>query len=372
VTTVLVAGALANKPGNAGAAWTRISWACGLRELGFDVHLVEQVGFLDAAGKAWFGRVTDAVDLPATLVGGDGSTFGLPARDLEALAAEAVLLVNISGHLVLPWVRERVRTQVYVDLDPGFVQWWEAQGVAGARLAGHDAYFTVGLNVGRADCPVPTNGLPWRPILQPVVLDHWPVVPPSSRDRFTTVGTWRGPYGPVAADGTAYGVKAHEFRVLAGLPRRNPEAEFEAALDIHPADAADRARLEAGGWRVVAPEQVAGDLDAFRRYVQGSAAELSAAQGVYVQARTGWFSDRSARYLASGRPVLVQDTGIGEHLPVGEGLVTFRTVEEAAAAVEAVTADYERHAKAARLFAEEHLAAPVVLGRLCEEVGVAP
>ena len=379
--TAIVSGALANKPFNGGAAWTRLSWALGLRRLGFRVCFVEQIdpaACVDASGApasfessenlAFFRRVTRRFGLAgdAALVSGE-RTEGLTMPQLLDRAADAELLLNITGHLTVGPLRSRPRRKVYIDLDPGYTQLWHAEGVGGSRLEGHDFYFTVGEHVGTAGCPIPTGGIHWRPVRQPVLLDEWPVCGTADPDRFTTVASWRGPFGPVAHGGATLGPKAHEFRTFADLPGRVPAATFEIALDIHPADAKDAESLRGRGWRLADPKAVASDPDAFRAYVQESGAEFSVAQAVYVRTGSGWFSDRTARYLASGKPAVVQDTGFSRNLPVGRGLLAFRTPEEAAAAVEAVRADYEAHCAAARELAERYFAAEVVLGRLVEE-----
>jgi hypothetical protein len=184
------------------------------------------------------------------------------------------------------------------------------------------------------------------------------------------VGSWRGAFGPLTWEGRSYGVKAHEFRRLADLPRRTG-LPCEIVLDLHAADAADAERLRAGGWVLRGPEAT-GDATSFAGYVRGSGAELSAAQGIYVHARTGWCSDRTVRYLASGRPALVQDTGQGDSLPVGEGLVTFSTPAEAAERAQELVADHTRHATAARRIAERCFAPGPALAPLLEAAGVAP
>jgi len=188
--------------------------------------------------------------------------------------------------------------------------------------------------------------------------------------RFTTVGSWRGAFGPVEWAGRRYGVKAHEFRRLADLPRRS-RLPFELVLDLHPADAADGERLREGGW-AVRDSDVTGEPAAFARYVRESGAELSAAQGVYVHTRSGWCSDRTVRYLASGRPALVQDTGLADTLPVGEGLMTFSTPDEAVAQARMLVEDYDRHRIAARKLAEAWFAPQPALSPLLEAAGVAP
>ena len=373
----IVAGAVGNKAGNGGATWTRLSWARGLQEVGFDVHFVEQLSAGAPPGAArYFEEVMVAFGLAgsSTLLRADGGTAsGRAVEELAELASESALLVNISGHLPLRQVLDRAPVRVFIDLDPGFTQIWEASGTSGAHLDDHDFWFTVGENIGEPDCLVPTVGRAWRPIRQPVVLDDWPVLPrePDAASRFTTVASWRGPYGPLDHDGRTLGTKAHEFRRFLTLPHRAP-GEYELALDIHPADHKDRCALEEHGWSLVDVERSAGDPFAFRRYVQGSGAEFSVAQEAYVDTRSGWFSDRTVRYLASGRPALVQDTGFTRTYPAGEGLLAFTDLEEAVAGATAILADYDRHAFAARRIAEEWFAAEHVLGRLCEEVGVAP
>lgn len=373
MTVAVVGAALANKPGNAGAAWTRLSWLLGLARLGFDVHLVEELApGDDGAGERWFASVTAAFDLAerSTLLRPDGtSAAGLSPAQLGDLASEAALLVNISGHLRRPELTRPPAVRVYVDLDPGYTQAWSDDGVL--DLGAHDHWYSVGELVGTPWCPLPTGGRRWRPIRQPVVLDDWPVQPDPGTERFTTVGAWRGPFGTLEHGGHRAAGKVHEFRRFVDLPTAAPGV-FELALDIHAADHQDRALLEGHGWHLADPQEVAGDPAAFRRYVQASSAEASVAQGVYVALSTGWFGDRSVRYLASGRPALLQDTGFSRTLPVGEGVVAFTTLEEAVAGARSILDDHGRHAAAARRLAEDHFASDIVLGRLCEEVGVAP
>lgn len=373
MTVALVAGAVANKPGNGGAAWTRLSWAKGLRELGFDVHLVEQLA--EGAGELserWFDDVLQFGGMggQGTLLRPDGSTaVGLALAELLELAAEAALLINISGHLTDPALFGAPARTVFVDLDPGYTQIWHLQGLAPLRP--HDHFYTVGLHVGTPQCSIPSGGVDWRHTLQPVVLSDWPAQPPASFGRLTTVGAWRGPFGPVQHEGAVLGPKAHQLRRFLDLPSRAPGL-FEIALDIDEADRKDRSALEEHGWRLSDPAVVAGTPGAFRSYVQGSGAEFSVAQSVYVRTGSGWFSDRTVRYLSSGRPAVVQDTGFSSHVPTGEGLLTFTTAEDAVLAVEVLAEDYRQHCDAARTLAERHFAADLVLGRLCEEVGVAP
>ncbi|MCW3050019.1 MAG: hypothetical protein JWO74_4303 [Solirubrobacterales bacterium] len=374
MSVIIVAGALANKHGNGGEAWVRLTWALGLRRLGHEVVLVEQVDEVGAASRAWFETVATRFGMgsDACLVHGDGPvTTGLALDELLARADGAALLVNLSGHLTLPEVLERVAIRLYVDLDPGYTQLWAAAGNRGARLDGHDAFATVGTNIGGAGCPLPTAGVPWIPVLTPVLLDAWPAGPPPVGGAFTTVASWRNALGTIEHEGRTYGSKAHGFRRIVQLPRY-VDARFELALDVHPADRADRRSLERHGWALADPRSVAGSPEAFRDYLRGSLAECSAAQPLYAGTRSGWFSDRTAHYLASGRPALIEDTGLGEQLPLGQGLLTFQTIEEAAAGAAAILAEPERHGRAARAFAERHLDSDVVLGGLLRELGIGP
>jgi hypothetical protein len=260
---------------------------------------------------------------------------------------------------------------VYFDDDPGYTQFWHASGDAGARLGGHEFYYTIGLNVGAPDCLVPTGGVPWRRTNPPVVLDDWPVAPAAAAHgplRFTTVASWRGAYGAATFGGRTYGQKAHEFRTVIDLPRRAGQT-FEVALDIHAGDAKDLAALRESGWVVVDPRGAAGTPELFGAYVRGSSAEFSVAQGVYVDTRSGWFSDRTTRYLASGRPALVQDTGFRRHVLCGEGLVSFSGPDEAAAGAERIARDYPAHCAAARAVAERYFDSDAVVARVLDEVG---
>lgn len=379
---IVVGGAVANKYRNGGEAWVRLSWIRGLQRLGYEVCFVEQIDsaacvgedgspahFERSATRAYFDRVMEEFGLAgssALVLDGGAATSGLSYEDVLERAGGAELLVNVSGHVDDPELLRRVRRKAYVDLDPGFTQFWHAQGNTGARLEGHDVFFTVGENIGTSGCPIPTLGLDWRPLPPPVVLEDWPTGSPEPGP-FTTVGAWRGAFGPVIHDGHTYGLKVHEFRKMIELPRRMPQARFEIALEIHSGDATDRDALLANGWRLTDPvAEVPGPLE-FRAYVQRSGAEFSVAQGIYVDTMSGWFSDRTVRYLASGKPALVQETGFSRNHPVGEGLLAFRTLEDAVAGAAQIQADYGRHAAAARALAEARFDSDKVLARFLEE-----
>ncbi len=299
---------------------------------------------------------------------GGRDTAGRPRREVVETARGAALLLNVMGYVDDEEVLAAAPLRAFLDIDPGFGQMWQELGLA-LPIEGHDRYVTVGTRIGEPGCTIPALGLDWVHTLPPVELSEWPALP-GGGGRFTSVASWRGPFGPIEYGGRTYGLRVHELRRFAELPAR-AYAEFELALDIDDADAADRRLLEERGWKLADPRAAAGDPWRYRAYVQASSAELMIAKNLYVDTRSGWFSDRSACYLASGRPVLAQDTGFAGALPCGDGLIAFSTLEEAAAGCDEILSDYPRHSRAARELAEEHLAAGRVLPRLLGELGVA-
>jgi hypothetical protein len=371
--TILFSGMIAGDPGQGGAAWAVLQYVLGFRRLGHEVVFVEPVRELTPASVGYFHRVTTQFGLERSsglLQTGTTMTAGLDYTELAAAARRADLLVNISGMLADPELTGPIPRRVYLDLDPGFIQLWHAVQMIDMRFAGHTHFVTVGQSIGQPDCPVPTCGLDWIPTPQPIVLEHWPTAGPPARPAFTTVGNWRG-YGSIEHDGIFYGQKAHSLRPLMELPRRTRQ-RFQPALSIHPSETRDLESLAANGWELLDPADVAGTPAAYRDFVRSSTAEFGLAKSGYVAAKCGWFSDRSLCYLASGRPVLAQDTGFGRWLPVGAGVVPFTMVDEAAAGADAIAADYVRHAWAARRLAEEFFDSDAVLSRLLTRVGAMP
>lgn len=379
--TCIIAGAVANKFHNGGESWVRLSWLLGLRRFGFDVHFIEELApklpsalsqddmfektkYLEQVA-ARFGLTRNiSVVTPAGDV-----VFGPSADDLADLADRADFLVNISGNLSSHALLSRFRRRAYIDIDPGYTQFWHAAGQLGRSLREHNAWFTVGENIGTPASLIPTDGIPWRTVRPPVVLDEWPVRVADRSDRLTTIAGWRGAFGTVEADGRRYGVKAHQWRRFLKLPSLVPQ-QLEVALAIDVADEKDRTSLLDHGWHLVNPRNVAGDPDRFRDYIQRSGGEFSVAQGIYVETNSGWFSDRTVRYLASGKPVLVQDTGFSRTLPTGEGLVTFKDLREATDGAKRIAASYESHARAARQLAEEYFDSDRILGAFLDDLGV--
>ena len=386
MATLVVSGAIANKREQGGEAWVRLSWALGLRRLGFDVWLLEQIApevcvddrgapasFEHSANRAYFRGVAREFGFEgrAALVCGHGPiACGAEWEQLLEVAAEAELLVNISGHLRSPTLLERFRRRAYIDIDPGYTQMWHEAGGNPVNLEAHHLHFTIAENMGRANCGIPAAGFRWLATRQPVVLAEWPPGPGGDPHHFTTIASWRNPFGRLEHAGRTYGMKLDEFRKVIELPERSAH-RFELALDIHPDEVPDLDRLHAHGWELSDPRAASATPEAFRRYVQGAGAEFSVAQGVYVETDSGWFSDRTARYLASAKPALVQDTGFSRQLPVGEGLVPFSDLQEAVAGAESIAGDYRRHCEGARAIAEEYFDSDLVLTRFLEAADVA-
>jgi hypothetical protein len=353
---------VAGDPHQAGASWAVLQYVLGLARLGHEVTLVEPVPELSPASARYFARLVRAFGLEgcASLV-----VDGRPDERTRARLRRADVFLNVSGMLRLDDAAA-IPVRAYLDLDPAFNQLWHEQG-ADVGLDGHTHHVTVGQALGRPGCDVPTLGLDWIGTLPPVVLDLWPPAGRIRTDAFTTVGNWRS-YGPVHRDGVRYGLRAHSLRGLLELPGR-VEERLALALAIDPGDEADVDALRHAGYELLDPIRAAATPSAYRRFVRGSRGELGIAKEGYVVSRCGWFSDRSACYLASARPVVAQDTGFGEFLPTGGGLFAFADVDEAAAAFAEIRRDYGRHCRAARAIAEEHLDAGRVLTRLLEELG---
>lgn len=358
---ILVSGMLAGDPHQGGATWAVLQYVIGLRRLGHDVWVVEPVHELAPVSARYFADVVRTFQLEgrAALLDPSGQTVGVERATLVEAARGADALINVAGMLRDPQLTEPVPARVYLDLDPGFTQHWAAEGID-MRFDGHTHFFTVGLKIGSDTCTVPTCGREWLHTVPPTVLERWPVAGNIRFDGFTTVGNWRS-YGTLHVDGVRYGQRAHSVRALIDLPQRTRDLVMPA-LAIDPAETDDLRALAANGWRLLSAGQLAGTPARYRDFVQSSTAELGIAKEGYVVSRCGWFSDRSACYLASGRPVLLQDTGFGVHLPTGAGLLSYTGVDDAAAGIEAIRGEYKRHRRIARELAVDLLDSDKVLG----------
>ncbi|MEJ7892339.1 MAG: hypothetical protein WKF94_06830 [Solirubrobacteraceae bacterium] len=346
----------------------------GLRRLGHDVLFLEYLdepptpaalaGFNDLVQGWWDPRRAALLDAAT----GDGLA-GLPAAEVAAFARRADGLVSLAAHYrrePWPWLAA-VRPRILIEQDPGYTHLWAVDEDPRDIFGANDVHFTVGLNVGTARSALPTSGIDWLPLAPPVVLDWWPQDAPLTRDRLTTIGAWRD-YGYLEFEGRVLGPKVDEWEHFIDLPRRAGEP-FGLALAIEEGDP-DKERLEACGWWLESPSVVATPA-AYREYVAGALGEFSCAKGGYVSTHSGWFSDRSACFLAAARPVVVQATGFEDTLPTGEGLFAVHDVEEAVAALGAIRADPERHRRAAAALAREHFDAERIMGRMLELSGLA-
>jgi hypothetical protein len=363
-----------------GATWAVLQYVLGLRDLGHHVCFVEPISraklrpagtaFVHSEASRRFRRIAAGFGLTrsaALLLDGTTETVGMSYSSIRRFVDDADVLINVSGMLQDRALLEAIGRRVYLDLDPGFNQAWHCGGLD-MRFDAHTHFATVALAVGQAECRVPTCGQRWITTFPPVVLREWPVATRTTRAAFTTVANWRS-YGTVQHDGIFLGQKAHALRPLMDLPRKT-RTPFALALAIHPSEP-DLAELRANRWTLVDPRRATGTPDRYRHFIRGSLGEFGIAKAGYVTMRTGWFSDRSACYLASGRPVLAQDTGLRSVLSTGEGLLTFGSEAEALAGLDSIQANYRRHRDAARAIAEQHCESNRVLSRLLERVGAA-
>jgi hypothetical protein len=381
--TVIVAGSVAQRPAAGGHTWVFLQYLLGFRDLGWNVILLDRLEPDMCADKGGnLCPVEESVNLRyledvverfglgdsyALLFDQGTRCFGMTRDALLERVSQSAFLLNVNGFVEDESVLERAGRRVFLDIDPGFGQMWRELGLHDP-FVNHDTYVTIGENIGEPGCEIPTGGIDWVTTPQPVVLDLWPAQSPGG-EAFTSVVSWRGPAAPVVYRDKTYGLRVHEFRKFAPLPSRT-STRFEVALDIHAADEGDAELLRSNGWSVIDPLSVAADPWSYQSYVQGSMAEVMIAKNMYVETRSGWFSDRSICYLASGKPVLAQDTGFTGRYESGLGLVAFTDLDDAAAGAEMIATDYERHAGAARELAEAHFDSRKVLRRLCSKLGI--
>jgi hypothetical protein len=372
--SIAIAGSLAQKPQRGGHTWVLLQYLLGFRRLGWDVLFLDR---LEPAMCTGGGSLNVEYFLDVMRRTGFESSFsldynsgeceiGICRSDVLDRVRNADCLLNIMGFLTDDEILAAARKRVFLDIDPGFSHMWQALGLADL-FSGHESHVSIAQNIGRDDCSIPTCNLDWITTAQPIVLEHWQPREQAPASDFTTVAAWRGSYGPVEYEGKTYGLRVHEFRKFAELPRRTGQS-FRVALDIHAADHRDRTMLLNNGWSLIDPFDAAGDPWIYQQYIQNSMAEIMVAKNMYVASNSGWFSDRSICYLASGRPVLAQDTGLASHYPTREGIFTFTTLDEAAEGVESIAADPRRHAKAARSIAEEYFDSDKVLPKLLDRV----
>jgi hypothetical protein len=370
----------------AGVTYQFLHYLIALRRLGYDPYYVEDSGRWiydprlndlspDASGNiaavapvleahGFAGRWAFRGNYP------DGRCYGLSAEQLRRLYREADAFLNVTGaqeireeHLACP-------RRIYVESDPFAAQVKVANGDAGmiTALAAHDAHFTFGENLGAPDCDVPLERFRWLPTRQPVLLELWDNQRSAAGASYNTITTWHNKGKELSYRGdTYYWTKDREFVKFLDLPRRRA-GPFELAAGV---DEDVRRLLREYGWRQVHSVEISQSIDRYREYIQQSRGEFTVARDQYVRPRTGWFSDRSACYLAAGRPVITQETGFSKFLPTGKGLFAFTTMDDVLAAVDAIESDYEGNRRAAQEIAAEYFAADKVVGSLLERAGLA-
>lgn len=375
---IIVTGLIGQYP-LGGVTWDYIQYVTGLKLLGHDVFYFEDTGQWpfnpEEGGTAkgcdfnveYLNRVMKQFGLEdrwAYHFPWQSQWFGLSDKRRNEVISSADILINVSGTLARPEEYRKVPIMLYIDSDPVFTQVKLAKGQVDFQrmIALHDAHFTFGEALSAL---VPKTGLQWIPTRQPIVLSEWqPQATPGPS--FTTVMNWTS-YKPLTFAGETYAQKDVEFEKFIDLPSRVPATSLEIAVNTGKTRRTPRARLSRKGWRVVHPDDVCPDLESYRSYIRSSRGEWSVAKNGYVCGESGWFSCRSACYLAAGRPVVVQDTGFSRVLPTGEGIVPFTTLDQAVEGIRDVEQRYDMHRKAAREIAEEYFDSSAVLARMLDK-----
>ena len=399
---IVVVGTLASNP-YAGMAWMHMQITAGLHRLGHDVYYFEitstwpydplrnsKVGDSDYA-LPYLARVSKSFGLENRWAYRrsyrDGAWFGLSTTKAEELLRQADAVLNIAGASRFRDKSLAVGRLVYFGTDPVYDEIAFANGdlVARAIVDEHDDFVTYGENIGNVDCSVPPFSRLRAKTRQPVLLDLWQSGPPS-RQEFTTVGNWRQEGREIEFRGESYyWSKDREFLKFIDLPKRTSQP-LELAMNLNDAQSIRHGRgevvralgvssdarhmLESNGWRLADTHALTTDPWPYRDYVRASRGEFTVARDLHVRLRSGWFSERSACYLAAGRPVITQDTGFGSALPTGEGLFAFNTMDEILTAFENINSDYDRHSRAARAIAEEYFRAETVLAAVLDKLGL--
>jgi len=371
----------------AGNIWLVAHYMVGLRRLGYDPYYVE--AHARTPSMLMKSNDDDSSELAAGFICNvmrrfdfgdrwafhalhdDGRCFGLSESELKCLYADADLIVNLHGSTMPKPEHYATDRLIYLETDPVELEVELYNGDEKARefLAPHRAFFTWGENYGNPDCRVPVpDGFDVRPTRAPVVLDFWDSADPTGGDAFTTIGNWKQSWREVKFQGDVYYWSKHfEFLKIIDLPCHTSQP-FELALSSY--DSKTRQMLNEHGWRVVDAMDFSTDVDAYLGYIGSSRGECTVAKDQNIRLRSGWFSERSAQYLAAGRPVITQETGFSNILPTGEGLFAFSTMEDILNAVDRINSDYPASCRAAKEIAREYFSYDVVLPPLLEAAGV--
>ena len=298
-----------------------------------------------------------------TFVAHTGEQYGVTGQRLQAFLGSAELFLNVTGAGVLKDAYRKIPNRAFLDTDPGFIQFRLAKGIRRDKehVERHTTHFSFGCNIGPPECTIPTLGVRWRPTVQPICLSLWPELPAPADGHYTTVLKWQS-YDTFEFEGEEYGLKEPEMIRFLDLPQRTGE-RLELSIAGHPP--ADE--LRASGWILRDGLEVSGSVEDYQSYISGSKAEWSVAKQAYVKTNSGWFSERSACYLASGRPVILQETGYSNWMRTGKGVIPFTNLEEAGAALEDVSTRYPEHCAAARELGHEYFSADKVLRTLIRQ-----
>jgi glycosyltransferase involved in cell wall biosynthesis len=368
VTRVLIATVrLLEFMEGAGHFWAYMQYAQALQRLGCDVYVLDSSIWSDVPPderrvREFRNRMERYGLRDKVIVAGNGT--GIGEVELPGLLDDVDLLLNFNYHLG-PDVVSAVRRSALVDIDPGLLQFWISRGFISPAI--HDLYFTIGETVGNGSGLIPDCGIEWLRIRPPVCLDLWPYTYDGGAEAFTTVSSWWGEEEYVGdADDYYDNTKRTAFFDFIDVPRHTDQP-LELALFLAASDEADRRSLEEHGWRVRHSPEVAGSPEGYRAYVQRSRGEFSWAKASCARFQNAWISDRSLCYLASGKPVVVQDTGPSSYLPNGDGMFRFSAVEDIVRAFDSINSDYEGHCRLARRLAEEHFDADVVVSGMLEQ-----
>jgi hypothetical protein len=367
-----------------GVAWDYLQYVEGFRQLGHDVYYLEDTEMwpydpikntvsADASYNVDYLRgVMEKLGLADRWIyrsAPDASYHGHTEAVAKEICATADLYLNVSG---CGWLRPEylaIPCKVFLDSDPMFTQVALASGKQDVidRIRAHDKHFTFAENIGATDCRIPAAGFAWIPTRQPIVLDWWELPAEPPRDAFTTVMNWVS-YKNCEYNGETWGQKDVEFLKFVDLPERTTQ-KFEIAMGMGPGMKRPTEMLQQKGWQIIEPAEHLPDPWTYREYLRRSKGEWSVAKEGYVKSRSGWFSCRSACYLALGRPCVLQDTGWSNSYPTGSGLFAYQTIDEALAGIEAVNADYAAHSRAARQLAAQMFDARRVLADLITKAG---
>ena len=355
-----------------GHFWVYLQYVHGLRQVGCDVYWVEQ--FDSRGARQERSRVHSLLRrleryglagkvILCTDAGGERTYIGATRSEAHELFERADVLLNFH-YAIDPELLACFRRTALVDIDPGLLQTWMSTGLL--SVAPHDVYLTTGETVGMPSALFPDGGLEWVHIRPPVCLDLWPYTYDPRCEVFTTVTNWWGEWATETVEGRPVlydNTKRIAYLALAGLPSLTSQP-LELAVHLAPADGEERQMLERRGWRIRHASEVSRTPEMYRTYIQRSRGELSCVKPSCVKLQNGWVSDRSLCYLASGKPVVTQDTGPSPYLPFGDGILRFSTSEEAAAALTAVNAHYQRHCRSAREIAEAYFDARQIAERI--------